>query len=93
MPFFQEGETPLMVGYLAAQGSGQEGCLLRAACQSPKTAAEYSRAARALLQGTEIFDPSIAADPKYNLILNDLDRASMEGLEKAPCELIYPCHL
>jgi len=56
MSFLKESETPLMIGFLAAQGSGQDGCLSRAACRAPNTAAEYTRAARALLKGAEMFD-------------------------------------
>ncbi|XP_055643496.1 uncharacterized protein LOC129779810 [Toxorhynchites rutilus septentrionalis] len=90
---FQPGETGLMLGYLAAEGSGQEGCMLQSACRSPRTANEYARAAHALVKGAEIFDPEIPKNGKYNRMLLQLDRAVMEGLQGAPCEMIYPCHL
>ncbi|XP_055540414.1 uncharacterized protein LOC129727048 [Wyeomyia smithii] len=91
--FFQPGEAGLMIGYLAAEGSGQEGCMLQSACRAPRTASEYSRAAHALVQGVEIFDPEISKDEKYNRLLLQMDRAVMEGLQGAPCEMIYPCHI
>ncbi|XP_055597754.1 uncharacterized protein LOC129747521 [Uranotaenia lowii] len=90
---FYPGETSLMVGYLAAEGSGQEGCLLQSACRSPHTANEYSRAAQALVKGAEIFDPEIPKNVKYNRMLAQLERSISEGLQGAPCEMIYPCHL
>ncbi|KXJ83582.1 hypothetical protein RP20_CCG005139 [Aedes albopictus] len=91
--FFYPGEPGLMIGYLAAEGSGQEGCMLQSACMSPHTANEYARAASALVKGAEIFDPEIPKNSKYNHLLIQLDRAIMEGLQGAPCEMIYPCHL
>ncbi|XP_062565842.1 uncharacterized protein LOC134228081 [Armigeres subalbatus] len=90
---FYPGETGLMIGYLAAEGSGQEGCMLQSACMSPHTANEYARAANALVKGAEIFDPEIPKSSKYNRLLIQLDRAIMEGLQGAPCDMIYPCHL
>ncbi|XP_053696738.1 uncharacterized protein LOC128744024 [Sabethes cyaneus] len=91
--FFQPGEAGLMIGYLAAEGSGQEGCMLQSACRAPRTANEYSRAAHALVQGAEIFDPEIPKNEKYNRLLLQMDRAIMEGLQGAPCDMIYPCHI
>ncbi|XP_058817869.1 uncharacterized protein LOC131681176 [Topomyia yanbarensis] len=91
--FFQPGETGLLIGYLAAEGSGQEGCMLLSACQAPRMANEYARAAHALVQGAEIFDPEIPRNSKYNRMLMQIDRAVMEGLQGAPCDMIYPCHL
>lgn len=82
-----------MIGYLAAEGSGQEGCMLQSACMSPHTANEYARAANALVKGAEIFDPEIPKSSKYNRMLIQLDRAIMEGLQGAPCDMIYPCHI
>lgn len=46
----------LFLGFLAAEGSSQDSCLFRAACNAPEQATEYLRAATAFLQGVEIFD-------------------------------------
>lgn len=56
VPILEAAETPLLIGFLAAEGSGQDGCLQRAACQAPDTASQYLKAARAILKGSEIFD-------------------------------------
>lgn len=90
--FFEKGESPLIIGFLAAQGSEADGCLYRAACKSPNTAREYSRAARAVLQGADIFKAS-TTDKRYNEMIYNVDRAVLEGVEGAPCEAIYPCYL
>ncbi|XP_049537541.1 uncharacterized protein LOC125952233 [Anopheles darlingi] len=91
--FLQPGEANLIIGYLAAEGSGQDGCLMRSACRAPRTADEYARAAHALMKGAEMFSPDIAENYNYKRLLVSLDRAAMEGLQGAPCEMIYPCHI
>ncbi|XP_052863224.1 uncharacterized protein LOC128269859 [Anopheles cruzii] len=91
--FLQPGEANLIIGYLAAEGSGQDGCLMRYACRAPRTADEYARAAHALMKGAEMFDPEVAEKYSYKRMLVSLDRAAMEGLKGAPCEMIYPCHV
>ncbi|XP_052890371.1 uncharacterized protein LOC128298641 [Anopheles moucheti] len=91
--FLLPGEANLIVGYLAAEGSGQDGCLMRSACRAPRTADEYARAAHALMKGAEMFNPEIADNYNYKRLLASLDRAAMEGLQGAPCEMIYACHI
>uniref|UniRef100_A0A182U6M6 Uncharacterized protein n=1 Tax=Anopheles melas TaxID=34690 RepID=A0A182U6M6_9DIPT len=91
--FLLPGEANLIIGYLAAEGSGQDGCLMRSACRAPRTADEYARAAHALVKGAEMFSPEVAENYNYKRLLTSLDRAAMEGLQGAPCEMIYPCHI
>ena len=47
----------LFLGFLAAEGSGGDGCLYRAVCTEPERGAEYLKAGRALLTGFGAFDP------------------------------------
>ncbi|XP_058116858.1 uncharacterized protein LOC131288187 [Anopheles ziemanni] len=91
--FLLPGEANLILGYLAAEGSGQDGCLMRSACRAPRTADEYARAAHALMKGAEMFNPEVAENYNYKRLLASLDRAAMEGLQGAPCEMIYACHI
>jgi hypothetical protein len=44
-------------GFLAAEGSGQDGCLYRSVCMAPEMGAEYMKAGIALLEGYGAFDP------------------------------------
>lgn len=44
-----------MMGFLAAQGSGHDSCLYRAACEYPEAGMEYAQAGHATLTGVEIF--------------------------------------
>uniref|UniRef100_A0A1B0DQL2 Uncharacterized protein n=2 Tax=Phlebotomus papatasi TaxID=29031 RepID=A0A1B0DQL2_PHLPP len=80
-----------MLGYLASEGSGQKGCLYRAACLAPYSALDYAKAGHAVLKGSEIFNPDLKHDFHYNHILKGLERAAMEGIENVPCEMVYPC--
>lgn len=50
------GDASMMMGFLAAQGSGRhESCLYRASCEYPDAAMEYAQAGHAALTGVEIF--------------------------------------
>lgn len=49
------GDDYLIMGFLAAQGAGQDDCLYAAACACPNAAYEYAKAARALLGAIQIF--------------------------------------
>lgn len=53
---FDNDEMLLYIGYLAAEGSGQDGCLSKAACRSPNTAFEYAKAARSVLEGSKLLN-------------------------------------
>lgn len=50
-------EMHLFLGFLAAEGSRNDGCLYRAVCMAPEHGAEYMKAAKALLEGFGVFDP------------------------------------
>lgn len=89
----QSDEAPLYIGYLAAEGSGDDSCLNRAACMAPDTTAEYLRAARAILKGAEMFDASFAYNLHYQEILQKTERAIYDGVTGAPCDAIYQCRL
>lgn len=49
------GDASMMMGFLAAQGSGHYSCLYRAACEYPDAGAEYAQAGHATLTGVDIF--------------------------------------
>lgn len=93
-PFLQADEGPLFIGYLALEGSGQDGCLNQAACKAPETAKEYLKAAMAVIKGTEMFDKNFFNTTKnYSYTLNQLEHSIHRGMEGAPCDSIYHCHL
>lgn len=50
-------EMQLFLGFLAAEGSKNDGCLYRAVCMAPEHGAEYMKAGQALLEGFGVFDP------------------------------------
>lgn len=50
-------EMQLFLGFLAAEGSKNDGCLYRAVCMAPENGAEYMKAGQALLEGFRMFDP------------------------------------
>lgn len=86
-------EPSLFIGYLAAEGSGDDGCLHRSACKAPKRTTEYLRAAKAILKGAEMFDATIAYNSHYHDVVQKAERAVLDGMTGAPCEAIYPCRL
>lgn len=93
-PLIQSDEAPLFIGYLALEGSGQDGCLNQAACQSPDVAQQYLKAAMAVIKGTEMFDKDyFNSTTNYSYTLNQLEHAINRGIEGAPCDIIYHCHL
>lgn len=94
-PFFNEDETPLFIGFLASEGSGQDGCLNRAACQSPQTAEEYLKAARALMKSAEIFDTDYLNmnTTSYSKLIYQVEQSIKEGKDGAPCDTIYSCRI
>lgn len=49
------GDASMMMGFLAAQGSGHYSCLYRAACEYPEAGTEYAQAGHATLTGVDIF--------------------------------------
>lgn len=87
-------EAPLFVGYLALEGSGNDGCLNLAACNAPETAKSYVRAGRAVIRGTEMFDKHFFNSTKdYMYTLNQLEQSIKKGFEGALCDSIYHCNL
>lgn len=89
--FIHTDEAPLFIGYLALQGSGQEGCLNRAACQAPQTARNYLKAAKAVVKGMEMFDAQQFNSSAYAYTFNKFEQSIREGIEGAPCNAIYQC--
>lgn len=75
------------------EGSGQNGCLSRAACRSPEIAGDYVKAAKALIQGIEIFDHQMINSTVYALTLNQMEQSIVDGINGAACNAIYPCRL
>lgn len=81
----------MFIGYLALEGSGQAGCLNRAACYAPQTAQDYLKAARAMVKGMEMFDSQRFNSSAYAYTFNKFEQSIREGIEGAPCSAIYQC--
>lgn len=87
-------EAPLFIGYLTLEGSGDDGCLNRAACRTPGTAKEYLRAARAVIKGAEMLDSRHSnITHNYAYTLNQLEQAIRIGFEGATCDSVYKCNV
>lgn len=86
-------EPPLFIGFLAAEGSGDYSCLHNAACKKPSTATEYIKAAKATIKGFEMFNPSISYNAHYRNSIQSTERAVMDGMTGAPCDIIYRCRI
>lgn len=81
-----------MIGYLIAEGSGDDSCLRRAACETPGAAAEYIRAAKALLKGSQIMaSPTIGQNEHYREIIKRSEFAIADGMKGTPCDVKYRC--
>lgn len=86
-------EPQLFLGYLAAEGSGDDTCLHKAACSSPELATEYIKAAKAILNTAETLDAEMINDLHYRDIIQKTERAILEGMSGAPCDIIYHCRI
>lgn len=92
--FIHADEAQLFIGYLALEGSGNDGCLNLAACNAPGTAKEYFKAAKAIIKSAEMFDNhSFNSTRDHSYILNQLEQSIRNGFDGAPCDTIYHCHL
>lgn len=86
-------EPELFLGYLAAEGSGDDTCLNKAACSSPELATEYVKAAKAIIKTAEMLDAELTNDLHYNDLIQRTERAILEGMSGAPCDIIYHCQI
>lgn len=86
-------EPPLFIGYLAAEGSGDESCLHHAACESPNRTTEYLKASKAILKGAEMFEINQKNMAHYYDVIVRTERAVIDGLSGVPCDAAYPCRL
>lgn len=91
-PLILDEEAPLFVGFLALEGSGEQNCLNRAACRSPQIASDYVKAAKAVIQGVQMFDQQINAT-LYVRTIDGLERSIVDGINGISCNAIYPCRL
>lgn len=89
--FIHDDETPLFIGYLALEGSGQDGCLNRAACRAPQTARDYLKAAKAVVKGMEMFDNQRFNSSAYAYTFSKFEQSIRDGAEGAPCNAIHQC--
>ncbi|KAJ6635753.1 hypothetical protein Bhyg_14339 [Pseudolycoriella hygida] len=89
----QPDEPQLFLGYLAAEGSGDDTCLHKAACSSPELATEYVKAAKAIIQTAEMLDGELTNDLHYKDLIQRTERAILEGMSGAPCDIIYHCRI
>ncbi|ALC47044.1 CG12420 [Drosophila busckii] len=88
---FNAGDDYLIMGFLAAQGAGQDDCLYAAACACPNAAYEYAKAARALLGAIEIFDGVPLDKPRYNDLIVLMERAAYDGFRGTSCNTTKTC--
>lgn len=86
-------EPELFLGYLAAEGSGDDTCLHKAACSSPELATEYVKAAKAIIKTVEMLDTELTNEFHYKELIQKTERAILEGMSGAPCDIIYHCRI
>lgn len=89
----QPDEPHLFLGYLAAEGSGDDTCLHNAACSSPQLATEYLKAASAILQTAEMLNGELTNVLHYKELIQKTERAVVDGRSGAPCDIIYHCRI
>lgn len=82
----------MFIGYLALEGSGQDGCLNRAACKAPGIAKEYVKAAKAIMKGTEMFGIEYNATDYQNTI-NMMENSIRDGMDGVLCSSVYNCRI
>lgn len=81
-----------MLGFLIAEGVGDDNCLRHAACSHPAVATEYSRAAKALLHGAQLAGtPTEESAEHYRALLKRMDYAVLDGLKGGGCSAKYHC--
>ncbi|KAH8307691.1 hypothetical protein KR044_009504 [Drosophila immigrans] len=85
------GDDYLIMGFLAAQGAGQDDCLFSAACACPNAAYEYAKAARALLGAMEMLADAPLEKPRYNDLILMMERAAYDGFRGASCNTTKSC--
>ncbi|XP_023174284.2 uncharacterized protein LOC111601773 isoform X1 [Drosophila hydei] len=85
------GDDYLIMGFLAAQGAGQDDCLYAAACACPNAAYEYAKAGRALLGAIEVFESAPLEKPRYNDLIVLMERAAYDGFRGASCNTTQSC--
>lgn len=86
-------EPQLFLGFLAAEGSGDDTCLNHAACSSTQLATEYVKAAKAIMKTAEMLEADLANDLHYRDLIQKTERAISEGMSGAPCDIIYHCRI
>lgn len=86
-------EPQLFIGYLAAEGSGDDACLHKAACSSPELATEYVKAAKAIIKTAEMLEADVTNSLHYKDLIQKTERAILEGISGAPCDIIYHCRI
>ncbi|XP_060649522.1 uncharacterized protein LOC132786839 [Drosophila nasuta] len=85
------GDDYLIMGFLAAQGAGQDDCLFAAACACPNAAYEYAKAGRALLGAIEMFEGAPVEKPRYTDLILLMERAAYDGFRGASCNTTQSC--
>lgn len=88
-------DPPLMLGFLVAEGIGDDSCLRHAACTKPAAATEYVRAAKALMQGAQMMSalPSDEYAEHYRSLIKRMELAALDGLKGAQCTVKYRCDM
>ncbi|TMW51612.1 hypothetical protein DOY81_003262, partial [Sarcophaga bullata] len=85
-----EGEAYLIIGFLAAQ-AGFDGCLYAAACETPAVAYEYSKAAKALLDGISKYEGSEYENKRFTDLIILIEEATLDGYRGIPCNTSIKC--
>ncbi|KAG4079246.1 hypothetical protein HA402_006969 [Bradysia odoriphaga] len=86
-------EPQLFLGFLAAEGSGDDTCLHHAACSSTQLATEYVKAAKAIIKTAEMLDAELVNNLRYRELIQKTERAIADGMAGAPCDIIYHCQI
>lgn len=84
-----------MLGFLVAEGLGDDSCLRNAACSKPAPATEYVRAAKALMQGAQMMG-ALTTDTyaeHYRTLIKRMELAALDGLKGTQCTVKYRCDL
>ncbi|XP_065345171.1 uncharacterized protein LOC135942789 [Cloeon dipterum] len=88
-----ERETLLVLSYLRGEAFGNYECLNMVACEDPDgKAPRYLEAARMLLKGARVISPIMPVSPRYEGIVEGLEKAVKHGAAGGNCNH-YKCDL
>lgn len=56
-------------------------------------ATEYVKAAKAIIKTAEMLQAEVTNDLHYKELIQKTERAILEGISGAPCDIIYHCRI